>query len=218
MRTVLLVSCLLASMLAAPASSQASGPTEETGGNSEAAVIDLPQPSRTERRVIVETSESPLYHRAPKPKQSQMLALRAVPNLSYLTTDSTEGSWAFGVDAFVSAWFDLNRGIWHWALIPELGYSFAAMPDGADHLASAGIGPAFRWDWLMIGIIPRGLLGSADGELVGGVRTSLVAAFGGDYLFGAELSHCWLSAGPEGRQNLTAGLWLDLIGVVAHNR
>jgi hypothetical protein len=157
-------------------------------------------------REVKETGESPVYYRLPDDTVlgSARLDLGTATRLS---AGGETPKTAFALDTLVGAAFSPARAS-RFAVLGELGYSYVGF---AEHFFTAGLGPMLRLkgpiygddralsDQLWFGVVPRGLVGSADGDLAVGLRT---AAFLGWEGWGLEVAHQFITRGTGSEQEI----------------
>jgi hypothetical protein len=168
--------------------------------------LALPEPAMPAPREVVEQGESPVYYRSP----DDTLLPSARLNLGTATRLAEVGETpktAFRLDLLAGAAFAPARGS-RFAVLGELGYSYVGF---SEHYFTAGLGPLLRLkgpvfgddrsfgDQVWLGVVPRGLVGSADGALAVGLRTAVLLGWEG---WGVELGHQYVTTDTRRVQEL----------------
>jgi hypothetical protein len=160
--------------------------------------IDLPEPDGPEPRVIEEGADSPLHYRLPDDIVSYwgrlMLGVQMLLPQSEIERSDVEARFALDVLPGMEIGFGRRSSA---MVVIEGGYGFTY---DATHWFVAGAGLGLRRleedenglssGHLALALIPHGLVGTVDGDLAYGVRTSLVATY---WLVSAEVGHQWVS-------------------------
>jgi hypothetical protein len=177
--------------------------------------LTLPEPVMPAPVVVEERGESPVYYRNKDDRWggSGRLTLGAATRLP---VGGATAQTAFRLDVLVGAGLALRRqGLL--TILGEGGYSFVGF---SENYITAGLGPFLRskdevwvnkrdtrsfWDKAWLGLVPRGLFGSNDGELAWGVRTVLMV---GSENAGLELAHQYVKTPTRAVQEVqVAFVW-----------
>jgi hypothetical protein len=150
--------------------------------------------------VIEEQGPSPLYYRNPDDRWNGAGRL-TLGTATRLPLGGATAQTAFRLDVLVGAGLAFRRqGLL--SILGEAGYSFVGF---SENYVTCGLGPFLRskhedwvegadrrsfWDKAWLGLVPRALLGSNDGELAVGVRTVLML---GSENAGLELAHQYVN-------------------------
>lgn len=175
-----------------------------------------PTPASASAPAPLDTSQAPPPpHPAPRtpPSRPRRARLQPLPAARALfgaaLPAAPTGPPAFAFDLALGTQITGPRDL---GLASELGYTLLHRGDHLDHRFGLGLGPLYRGQSGSAGLLARGLVGSAGGELIGGLRLALIGGFARD-LIAFEIGQEWTWGGPGPTRALRLGVGLNLVQI-----
>lgn len=138
------------------------------------AKLDIPEPSSLPRRAVTEQGESPRYHR--QDPATGWAVFRPLIGMAFRGAPIDVPAFSFAFDVIAGARLGFTRGEIGWAFVPEVGYSMLSPgSDAPAHLAQMGVGLGAQHEGTSVGLVPRFVIGSANGESAMGGRAAFYA-------------------------------------------